>query len=163
MKSDATKPFIINAGKAQVEVLGTSFTVTAYDSSADVKVIVQTGKVKLSIPELKKEIQLTPGEKGSYIMHTNSVTSEQNEDVNYQSWNTMKIVFMDESLNKVVETLNRTYHANIILSAAVSDSCAVTVTFDQQSLESVLKVLESTLNLTIVPKGDQIEITAAGC
>jgi transmembrane sensor len=163
VKPDAARPFIIHAGKAQVEVVGTSFTVTAYDSSADVEVIVESGKVKLTIPELKKEIQLTPGEKGTYVANSTSVTSAQNEDANYQSWNTLKIVFMDESLRNVIETLNRTYHTNIILAAAVSDSCALTVTFDQQSLESVLKVLESTLNLTIIRNGDQIEITAAGC
>ena len=163
VKTDATKPFIINAGKAQVEVLGTSFTVTAYDSSTDIKVIVETGMVKLSVPERKQEIQLTSGEKGTFVANSGSVISQQNEDANYQSWNTMKIVFIDESLAAVVETLNRTYHANIILSVAVSDSCALTVTFDQQSLESVLKVLESTLNLTIVRNDGQIEITAAGC
>jgi transmembrane sensor len=163
VKPDAEKPFIIKVGKAQVEVVGTSFTVIAYDSLSDIKVIVETGKVKLSIPDLKKEIQITPGKKGTYLANSDSINSEQNEDVNYQSWNTMKIVFMDETLRSVVETLNRTYHANIILSATVSDTCALTVTFDQQSLESVLKVLESTLNLTIVRNGDQIEITSAGC
>lgn len=163
VKPDATKPFIINAGKAQVEVLGTSFTVTAYDSAANIKVVVETGKVKLSLPALKKEVQLTPGQKGTVTPGERSVERQQNEDVNYQSWNTMKIVFLDESLSNVVETLNRTYHANIVLSAVTSDSCALTVTFDQQSLDSVLKVLESTLNLTIVRNGNQIEITAAGC
>jgi transmembrane sensor len=163
VKPDAAKTFIINAGKAQVEVLGTSFTVTAYDSLADIRVVVETGKVKLSIPELKKEIRLTPGEKGTYVSEAKSVTSTQNDDANYQSWNTMKIVFIDAGLRSVVETLNRTYHSNIVLSAAVSDTCALTVTFNQQSLESVLKVLESTLNLTIVRNGDHIEITAAGC
>lgn len=159
---DREKPFIINAGNAQVEVVGTSFTVTAYDSLADINVVVETGKVKLSIPDLKKEVQLTPGEKGT-LSSSGSLNSQHNDDVNYQSWNTMKLVFVDDTLPNVISQINRAYNTNIALSAGVSDTCALTVTFDRQTLDAVLKVLETTLNLTIVRNGNQIEITAAGC
>ena len=48
VKPDASKPFIINAGNAQVKVLGTSFNVKAYPENETVEVVVATGKVQVS-------------------------------------------------------------------------------------------------------------------
>ena len=45
---DASKPFIIDAGKAKVKVVGTSFNVITNNSESAVEVFVKTGKVMLS-------------------------------------------------------------------------------------------------------------------
>ncbi|HEY9046048.1 MAG TPA: FecR domain-containing protein [Ohtaekwangia sp.] len=157
------KPFIIQANDAQVEVLGTSFNVLAYDSLSAVEVVVETGVVKLSVPALKTEVKLEAGQKGIYSRQASQLSSKVNDDINFQSWNTRKIVFEEEDLRTVIATLNRIYQANITVAADIPASCAVTVTFDHQSLEAVLRVLENTLNLTYKINGNQIEITAAGC
>lgn len=157
------KPFIIQANDAQVEVVGTSFNVLAYDSMNEVEVVVQSGVVKLSGRDHKNEVKLQAGDKGIYSKATHKLSSGVNEDVNFQSWNTQKIVFTEDDLRTVVATLNKTYHANISIAADIPASCVVTVTFDQQSLEAVLNVLETTLNLTLRTSGNRIEITAAGC
>ena len=73
------------------------------------------------------------------------------------------MVFLENDLRTVIGTLEKTYHVDITISADVPASCLVTVTFDKQSLESVLKVLESTLNLKYTINGNKIEITEAGC
>jgi ferric-dicitrate binding protein FerR (iron transport regulator) len=160
---DPQKPFIIRAKEAELEVIGTSFTVQAYENIKNIEVIVATGKVKLSVPDLKKEIFLTAGQKGTYIRDRKEMTNTLNQDINFQSWNTRKIIFNETDLLTVIETLNRTYHANITSAADIPTACVVTVTFDQQTLEAVLKVLETTLNLTYNRNGNQIEITDAGC
>ena len=157
------KPFIIQANDAQVEVVGTSFNVLAYDSMSVVEVVVQSGVVKFSGLDLKTEVKLQAGDKGIYSKTSNKLSSGVNEDVNFQSWNTHKIVFTENDLRTVIATLNKTYHANIAITADIPASCVVTVTFDQQSLEAVLSVLETTLNLTFRTSGNRIEITAAGC
>ena len=72
-------------------------------------------------------------------------------------------MFDEKDLRSVVEELNEIYNANITLATTVSDACVVTVTFDQQDLEAILNVLKKTLNLTYTMKGNQIEITHAGC
>jgi ferric-dicitrate binding protein FerR (iron transport regulator) len=91
------------------------------------------------------------------------VVSAVNQDVNFLSWNTGRLVFVENDLRSVLETLKKTYHADIVIRTDIPVSCIVTVTFDQQSLESVLKVLESTLNLKYVINGNTVEITEAGC
>jgi transmembrane sensor len=157
------KPFIIQANDARVEVVGTSFNVLAYDSMEDVEVVVQSGVVTLSGGDLKSEVKLQAGDKGIYSKASHQLSSGVNKDINFLSWNTRKIVFTEDDLRTVVATLNKTYHTNISIAADIPASCVVTVTFDQQSLNAVLNVLETTLNLTFRTNGNRIEITAAGC
>ena len=156
------RPFIINAGKTQVQVVGTSFDVRAYDDENAVNVSVVTGIVKFS-KDQDKEVKLSAGQRGIFVKATHKLESTTVTDPNFNSWNTQKLVFVGDDLKSVVETLNKTYHANIIISAEIPPACVVTVSFDHQSLEAVLHVLETTLNLTIKNTSGKIEITHAGC
>lgn len=163
IKRDTQKPFVISINNTEVEVLGTSFNVQGYDNRQEIEVIVQTGLVKFSVPEVKQEVKLAAGQKGVYSKTDKGLSSAANTDINFLSWNTRKIVFMENDLRSVIETLNKTYLVNITLPADISPSCVVTVTFDHQSLESILNVLKTTLNLEYRIKGNQIEIISAGC
>jgi ferric-dicitrate binding protein FerR (iron transport regulator) len=160
---DPKKPFIIQLKSGVVEVVGTSFNVRAYDSLEKTEVIVKTGIVKLSIAGSQKEIKLAAGEKGFFEKGNQELKSVINEDVNYLSWNTKEIIFTENDLQTVIETINKTYNTNIVLATDIADTCVVTVKFDRQTLEAVLHVLENTLNLTYRKNGNQIEITSAGC
>lgn len=164
---DVTKntalPFIISARNTSIEVVGTSFNVLAYDSVAEVEVIVKTGVVRFTVPALNKTVELMPGEKGVFTAAKSDLNETLNEDVNFQAWNTHKLSFTETHLSEVVEAINKTYNANIVLTGPVSDSCLLTVSFDNQSLDAVLNVLESTLNLTYERVGNRIEIISAGC
>jgi ferric-dicitrate binding protein FerR (iron transport regulator) len=157
------KPFIIEVNKAKVEVLGTSFNIRAYETTKKVEVIVKTGVVRLSAPDLKTEIKLTAGEKGVFALETQALASDVNKDVNFLSWNTRTLIFEENDLRTVIETINKTYHTNITIATDIPVSCVVTVSFDQQTLDAVLNVLETTLNLTYKINGNQIEIISAGC
>ncbi len=160
---DPNKPFIIQIGDAEVEVLGTTFNVQGYDTRKEVEVTVETGVVKLSTPELKQEVKLHAGDKGIYSKANQQISSLKNDNVNFLSWKTRKIILIEKDLRSVVETLNKTYGSNITIASDIPASCVVTVTFDGQSLEAALNVLKATLNLTYRIQGNQIEITHAGC
>jgi transmembrane sensor len=164
---DVTKnpslPFVIDAQNTTIEVVGTSFNVLAYDSLSDVEVIVKTGIVRFSVPGQNKMVELISGEKGVFAKDNRELNEAINEDENYQSWNTKKLTFNETHLSAVVEAINKTYNTNIVLSGPVSDSCVVTVSFDNQSLDAVLNVLESTLNITYKREGNRIEIISSGC
>ncbi len=163
IERDLQKPFIISVNKAEVKVLGTSFNVQGYDNRKEIEVTVQTGLVKFSVPEENKEVKLEAGQKGIYSKAAKDLKSAVNPDINFLAWNTRKLVFTENDLRSVIATLNRTYQVNITLPTNIPASCVVTVTFDHQSLESVLNVLKTTLNLEYRITGDQIEIMSAGC
>lgn len=157
------KPFIISVNNTEVEVLGTSFNVQAYDEFAMVEVIVATGVVKFKALEKQQEITLHAGEKGVYSSETKQMISKVNDDTNFLSWSTQKIVFEETDLRSVIKTLNKTYQCNIIIATEILPSCVVTVSFDHQTLDAVLQVLKTTLNLTYQINSNRIEIVSAGC
>lgn len=161
---DAAKPFIILSEGSRVQVIGTSFDVNAYDSMQAVEVVVETGIVSLAPSKGgQKPVELLPGEKGVLTKQDNRMSITVNEDLNFRAWSTRHLVFVDEDLLSVFKTLERAYNVEIILRMDIPLSCIVTVTFDQQSLESVMRVLENTLNLKYSINGNRIEIIEAGC
>jgi ferric-dicitrate binding protein FerR (iron transport regulator) len=157
------KLFIISADKAEVTVLGTSFNVRNLDNQNEVEVVVETGIVKLKPKEIKQSLELRAGEKGTFRKREKELVSNQNTDINFLSWKTKQMVFNNTDLKSVMETVQSTYGVEIVISADVSQDCEVTVTFENQSLEAVLKILQSTLNLTYKREKNKIEITGAGC
>ena len=163
VESQTGSTFVITANDLEIAVLGTSFNVQAYDHSKEIEVVVQTGKVELAHETNQESITLQAGEKGIYRKVNKQLSREPNKDINFLSWKTRKITFMQDDLRTVAQTLNRTYQVNIYFSADIPPTCELTVTFDNQTLDAVLNVLKNTLDLSYQIDGDQIEITGAGC
>lgn len=156
-------PFVIVTKEAEVTVLGTKFNVHTYDSDDRITVTVESGVVKFNPKLISQEVELRAGEKGVFDKTQKALTSNKNDNINYLAWKTRKINFQEASLNQVADVLKSTYGVNVIMSPGISTACQVTVTFDNQSLDAVLNVLKSTLDLTYRINGNQIEITKAGC
>jgi ferric-dicitrate binding protein FerR (iron transport regulator) len=165
---DVTKnpdvPFKISTGHAIIEVLGTSFNVSAYSTKEEVEVVVREGTVALSSKvNPNNRIILDSGVKGIYNHSNNYLLKKTNSDINFMAWKTGKIVFDNDSLIKVLNTIGRIYNKRIILDNTDLSQCTLTVTFEKQSLESVLNVIESTLNLELREEDETITVTGDGC
>jgi ferric-dicitrate binding protein FerR (iron transport regulator) len=157
-------PFIIASNQVNIEVLGTSFNVRAIDHSGSVIVTVNTGKVALyqkSKPDERSYI--LPGQKGVFVEVAQEVTVEENQDQNYLAWKTKELIFEDMSLDEVIATLNQVYESRIVLVNKEIASCTLNARFSDQSLESVLKVITTTLDIDMEKKGDRILLSGAGC
>ncbi len=162
VKKDISKPFVIKTGSVNIEVLGTSFNVLNKKEVDKVEVVVAEGKVaiyKNNAPQEK--IILSAGEKGIY--NQGKLTQLKNNDINFDAWKTHKLVFEDTDLKTVTEILSNAYHANISVGNETLGQCPLTATFDRQSLDAVLKVIESTFNIEVKRKGDKIVLSGEGC
>lgn len=159
---NATKPFIVQMENSTVEVLGTTFNIDA-SSEDTVEVVVNSGLVKFSNITTLASVNLSIGEKGILMNSTQQLTKSVNRDVNFNAWKTRRIVFSDMELDEVIKSLNHLYEAHITFSTDVQQNCSVTVSFDNQSLDAVLRVLEATLELEYTKSGDDIIITKTGC
>lgn len=158
------KPFIINTGELKIEVIGTSFNVNAKSEKGDVEVIVETGIVKIYTKKDKSDsVMLYAGDKALFNNTKKNIQKIVNENINYLAWKTKKLIFEGDELQIIVNTLNETYNANIVIKNPSIKECILTNTFENQSLESILKVLEATLDLQIKKKGEVIEIRGEGC
>lgn len=161
---DKNKPFIVNAGKAVIQVLGTSFYVNATEDNDKIEVIVHTGKVEVSDNNgLSGKIILEAGDRGELSIKNGMLTKSANEDINYLSWKTRKMIFTDNTLSDIIYTINKVYNSNIIIGTDKIKDCSITVTFTGQTLDAVLNVLKATLNLEVKKDDSGIVLEGEGC
>jgi transmembrane sensor len=164
VKRDLSKPFIVSGGNARIEVLGTSFNVNTKAGSGEVSVVLTSGKVSLYFEGRESEnIILHPGEKAEMNVAKKVITTGVNADPNYMAWKTGRIVFDNSSLDQVIATLNKVYNQEFGLGNPQLSACSLTVTFDQQPLGSVIKVIEATLDVEITKVDGAMIINGSGC
>jgi len=161
---DTIRPFVIRAGDVYVEVLGTSFNVKAYENDDHIEVTVEKGKVAVyRVDDADDRVILVRGEKAVFKKSGEALLAMENENINYKSWKTKRIIFEDTPMSEVVRIVNEIYHADLQIASPALKDCPVTTIFDNQSLETILNVLESTLNLSITKEGESIIIAGEGC
>jgi ferric-dicitrate binding protein FerR (iron transport regulator) len=149
---DPSKPFIIDAGKANIRVLGTSFNVITDNSRNEVEVFVRKGKVLLSDISGEESIILEPGYVGtSGAKATGRVL---NENRNYLSWKTDTLVYNGESLNVVFSDLKRVFNINIYTSDPSVADKSLTTTFFSLPEETIIQLICNTFSLSYTKKGD---------
>ncbi len=136
------KPFMITAAETEVKVLGTSFSVNTIDKK--VEVIVKTGRVQFtSLANPATNVVLTPGERAVFV--NGNFSKQKNTDINFDAWQTHQLVFSNTALEEVIKAINGYYQVHLRLKAKDRQqlsAAVVTTTFNNQSLESVIKELE---------------------
>lgn len=161
---DPAKPFIISIGGARIRVVGTAFNVNTHVREGCMEVVLTHGKVALYyIEKPAEQLMLVPGEKAELFKGQALMRKSINQDENYMAWKTKKFIFSNKTLGVVVHDLNNVYHTDIRLMNGSLSSCRLTATFDNQTIESILNVLQSTLDIGITRKGSTVEINGHGC
>ena len=153
VKPNKNKPFIIHAGKAQIKVLGTSFSVSAYPATKLVEVIVQTGRVqvmnKTMETPLTDELILIPGDKGTLVYASNTMHKTTNHDPNFLAWKTRNLIFKATSLREVIGNLEKVYKVDIRLDDPKLNELLLTAQFNDYPLDFILKVIENTFKIEV--------------
>ncbi|MBN1984699.1 MAG: FecR domain-containing protein [Prolixibacteraceae bacterium] len=165
VKPNAAKPFVINAGNAQVKVLGTSFNVSAYPENEVVEVVVETGKVQVirKKPDLQttiNDVLLVPGEKGTLYSKSNLLEKSVNANPNFVAWKTHDLIFNEVPLKEVIQCLEKVYHTDIQLLEPELNHLVYTGHFDQKPVDFVLDVIRLTFNLNLSEKNEQFTLSS---
>ncbi|MFH1118337.1 MAG: FecR domain-containing protein [Bacteroidota bacterium] len=164
VKRDVTKPFIVSGNNARIEVLGTDFNVNTNDGDDMVSVVLTSGKVSLYFNGSESDpIILHPGEKAEMNISKKVISTGLNPDPNYMSWKTGRIVFENSSLVQVIATLSKVYQQEFILGNPQLSGCRLTATFEKQPLSSIIRVIESTLDVEILSRNGVMVINGSGC
>lgn len=158
---DTSHPFIIHTQGVKIEVLGTSFYVDSREDQAVLQVIVNSGTVQMKMGE--QTVLLTKGEVGTYVKSSQQLSEKLNNDANYLSWKNNQLLFDDANLEQVIYDLNRTFHSQIKLASPDLKTCSITATYENKSLEAILRIIEKTLTLKAEINGDQIVISGDPC
>ena len=103
------------------------------------------------------------GEKAEITQANQRIVVTSNIDPNFLAWKTRRLIFIDDRLDMIINTLNKVYQADISLSNENLASCRLTATFNRQSLESVLNVILVTLDLQAENTQPGIILYGNGC
>jgi len=150
--TDTDRPFIIEAGDANVEVLGTSFNVITSNANDDVEVYVTTGKVRLSSSNGKQQLVLEPGFVGT--LNNDVAVKDINEDLNYLAWNTEILTFDGNTLEEVFNDLKEVYALSVEVKDEDILDHRLTTTFDKNSPDTIIRLICTTFNLKYDKTGD---------
>lgn len=158
-----SKPFVIEASGARIEVLGTSFNVNARKGSTTVDVTVESGLVSVSNTGKSQEVRLQEGEIGEYFKTYGTVEKRQNDNPNYMSWRTKVLEFDQTTLTEVFLTLSQTYHTDLVIEATDIKHCRFSARFNNQELDVILEGLKTLFNLEIKQIGNKYIVYSGGC
>jgi ferric-dicitrate binding protein FerR (iron transport regulator) len=157
IRHDVAKPFSIDAGKAMIRDLGTSFNVITRNKQNEVEVYVTSGKVGISDNNGPNEIEIDPG----YIGKTGSsgLRKELNNDQNYLSWNTDLLVYKNEFLSKVFTDLKKVHNINVIADDPSILDLTIYTTFIKSPQDTIIKSICSSFNLSYRKEGQYYHLS----
>ncbi len=158
---DNENKFIVEAKQLEITVVGTKFNVKAIENSDIVEVSVTEGLVKVRAMNDETYVELKSNEKISFNSGTGEIIRDSAVNVNDIYWITKKIVFNNAEISEVASTLSAIYGVDISLDIENADSLRLNTSFENNSIEEVIKILELTLDLKIVKSGDSINISNA--
>ena len=138
------RPFIVHADSANVQVLGTSFDVRI--TTQQIAVAVATGKVNFSPLHIADKALLLPGLTG--VWNKNDTKVSVTENSNMLAWRTGKLKFTDTPLKEVLSALGYMHNIEVDMLPSLK-STRVTATIDNLSLERMILLLESSLDIRI--------------
>jgi len=152
VEHDREKPFIIKAGNAVIEVLGTSFNVKAY-AGKDVEVTVERGLVRLSGPakghERPLSVNLSAGKTGILPLNEPEPSVVEQSFSDGLFWIKRRLVFYDTQLPEVFSLLEDYYHVKIEVADSSILSYRYSSVFENDSIEEILKVIAASFNLEL--------------
>ncbi|MBX2870460.1 MAG: FecR domain-containing protein [Saprospiraceae bacterium] len=161
VKRAVERPFIIEAGPVKVEVLGTSFYVDAREEEPEVQVIVESGEVKVSAAD--KEQNLRQNDQVAFNKGTAELITIEKVDENYRSLINNDLIFKGTPIDEAVFAMNRHFGTHISVAITDTSNCEIDATFEDQSLDAILLILESTFGIEVNRQGDQIILSGDSC
>jgi transmembrane sensor len=150
---DVIKPFIIDAGKADIKVVGTTFNVITSNSDSEVEVFVQTGRVLLSHKSGSQSLSLEPGFIGKLDSEISAKTVNKNP--NYLSWKTGQLYYNGQKLEVVFNDLKRVYNMDIIADdPSITENNWTTSPIDNQPQDTIIRLICASFNLSYTKDGN---------
>ncbi len=154
---DESRQFTIDAGKATVKDLGTSFNVITSNSNREVEVFVSSGKVLLSDISGSSRVELEPGYIGT--IGSNGAKKSVNENQNYLSWRTRLLVYTGERLSTVFADLKRVHNIDVIADDPDILNETISTTFDKLPQDTVISIICTTFNFRFNKEGQTYHLS----
>lgn len=158
---DAARPFVVQAAHAVTQVLGTSFSVRAYESDTLVRVVVASGRVALGVQGSDSSVRSVLGaDELARLSESGAAQVERVDATRYLAWTDGRLVFDDTPLVEVAEQLERWYDVEVVLADSALARRRFTGAFGGESLDEVLSALAPPIHARYERQGRSIVLHA---
>jgi ferric-dicitrate binding protein FerR (iron transport regulator) len=158
-------PFIVNilqsvggAREGRVEVLGTHFDINAYSDEEKIKTTLLEGKVKVTVPDIKSETVLMPGEQSVISPSTGGSREEAVDTEEAVAWTNDMFIFRDQDLESIMRQISRWYDVQVTYDKNVKNEKIVATISRNVPLSKVLHLLELTGTVHFKMNGKKIVV-----
>lgn len=153
---NASAPFIVNAGDATVQVLGTHFNINAYSNEKTMRTTLLEGAIK--VIKQQNEVLLTPGQQTQINEATGkfNVKTVDTEDV--IAWKNEQFAFANMDIPTVMRQISRWYNVTIVFAGKPPTGEINGKISRNYNISQVLKMLEYTAGIKYSVEGQQVTI-----
>lgn len=146
------RPFRVDAGVAQVSVLGTLFSVSHFEDA--VRVTLVRGAVSVNDKTAARHsVQLVPGQQVDVRQHQLQQPIAVDSDAAI-AWKDGRLIFERTPLVEVLKQIQRYRRQSIVLDDPSLASLPISGVFDNRNVEDLLKLLPSILPVTLSSEFD---------
>jgi len=177
VRKNPERPFFVYANELITKVLGTSFTVKAFDCLKEVEVVVKTGKVSVftRTDEFDK-LSRSNSELGGVIITPNQKVLFSREEIKIKKSlvESPEIIasavlpppmlkFQDASVPDIFDNLEQTYGIDIVYDEDLFRNCLLTASFSNENLYDKIDLICKGIEADFEVVDARVVIAGRGC
>ncbi len=137
-------PFIVRTSTADIKVLGTKFTVSAFDIRS--QILLEEGKIEVFSKETNETILLS--QSGEQIIISDRGVDKHNtvKSKLYMSWMKNRLEFNNCTVDDALEFLSDTWNLNVVLNDSVSGNIKLIGTAPSDDPELIMQAITLIIN-----------------
>lgn len=156
---DEDRPFVIKTNHMDVNVLGTKLNVSAYNDTNSQSVVLVSGAANIKSKELKGSYKIYPSQMFSYDIASSKADIQKVDVDNYVSWINGYLMLESESLDLVLQKLERYFNITFIYDVKSLNNIRVSGKLDLKgTLENALKYIGIAAPISYKMDGETIKI-----
>ena len=149
------KPFIVKTSVFDVEVLGTSFNVSAYREDVEKSVVLVTGKVEVTASN-GESVRILPNDR--FRQSTDKYVVDKVNVEDYVSWKEGRLSFKNTELGGILKQLSRYYNVRIDYDKQQQITCSGKLNLDD-TIEQILNTITETAPVIISKENNVYKVT----
>ena len=149
------KPFIVKTSVFDVEVLGTSFNVSAYREDVEKSVVLVTGKVEVTASN-GESVRILPNDR--FRQSTDKYVVDKVNVEDYVSWKEGRLSFKNTELGGILKQLSRYYNVRIDYDKQQQITCSGKLNLDD-TIEQILNTITETAPVVISKENNVYKVT----
>lgn len=173
VRKDPARPFYVYSKEIVTRVLGTSFTVKAYDGEKKIVVSVKTGKVSVSRNPQEShaarvkmpDVLLTPNQQVIYDRERDTAYKQitDSPSVLEEKSTFFKMSFDGKPVTEIFQALEDNYGIDIRYDSSMLKDCILTTTMAQEGFYERIEIICKAINAEYSTEEAVVTIRSNGC